>query len=300
MLFAACAQVSKAGSSPLLSPGLTATSKAATASPSPTPTPERISALYSTRLLFKGNISPGALTFDPQGRLVFSDVLHGTIDRLNANGSVTILVRGLEEPEGLVYLPGGTLIIAEQETNRILALSPSSPALSVLRTLPGNPSTAFCQQGVDGIALDPATSTLIVPDSPTGNVYSMSLNGERLSLLASHIAHPVGAAVDAQGNIFVPDECGGALWQITPGGHTSRFSGFGMPATAACDTHGNVLVTDLKPSVHALILLNPATGQHTLLASRGFLEPRGLAVNASGDIYLADGATHQIIEYLPR
>ncbi len=254
---------------------------------------------YKARVLLAGGYRPDDLTFDLQGRLVFSDVYHGTINRLNANGSVTTLVRGIAGPEGLVFLANGTMIIAEQQTNRILALSASSSSLSVLRMLPGRPSTANCKDGIDGLALDATTQTLIVPDSPMGRVYRMSLDGKSMSLLASGITRPVGVAVDAQGNVFVADECGGALWEITPKGKITRTGGFGMLDDVAFDTYGNVLVTDLKPSIHALIRLNLTTGKRDTISSQGFIEPQGLAVDARGDIFLSDDYADKIVEYIP-
>jgi DNA-binding beta-propeller fold protein YncE len=218
---------------------------------------------------------------------------------LNANGSVTVLVRGLAEPEGLVFLSNGTLIIAEQKTNRILAFAPATSALTVLRVLPGTPTGKPCKDGVDGIALDPLTNTLVVPDSPTGVVYSMSLDGAKLTALATNIPRPVGAAVDPQGNIYIADECGGALWKITPGGQTTRMGGFGMLDDVAFDHHGNLLVTDLKPSIHALIRLRHITGKREILASRGFIEPQGLAIDGQDDIYLSDDYADKIVEYTP-
>ena len=300
LLLASCTQTARPSGVATPTSGHNLTGKG---SPFPTAnnlTPGPAPAHYTTRLLLSGRFHPDDLVFDPVGRLVFSDVFHGTIDRLNANGSVSVLLSGLASPEGLVFLPNGTLIIAEQQTNRILALSPSSSSMSVLRVLPGFPSSLRCKDGVDGIALDPTTQTLIVPDSPTGNVYRMSLDGKKLTLLASHIVRPVGAAVDARGNIYVADECGGALWKITPGGTTTQMGGFGMLDDVAFDPQGNILVTDLKPSVHALIRVDPATGNHEVLASQGWIEPQGLVVDARGDIYLSDDAANKIVEYIPQ
>jgi DNA-binding beta-propeller fold protein YncE len=251
------------------------------------------------RLLLAGKYHPDDLVFDPAGRLVFSDVTRGVVSRLNANGSVTVLVSGLAGPEGLVFLRDGRLIIAEQETNRILAFTPTTSALTVLHVLPGRPGPGACKMGVDGIALDVTTNTLIVPDSPTGNVYRMSLDGTKLSLLATHISRPVGAAVDAQGNVYVADECGGALWKITPAGKITRLGGFGMLDDVAFDHHGNLLVTDLKPSIHALIRLRHITGKREILASSGFVEPQGLVVDTRDDIYLSDDHVGKIVEYIP-
>lgn len=254
---------------------------------------------YKMRLLLAGKYRPDDLAFDPQGRLVFSDVFRGVVARLNADGSVTTLIGGLAEPEGLVYLRDGTLIIAEQQTNRILAFNAATSSLTVLRVLPGRPLNTPCKNGIDGIALDPTTGTLIIPDSPAGNVYRMSLDGKRLTLLATRIPRPVGAVVDPQGNIYIADECGGALWQITPTDKITRIGGFGMPDDVACDHHGNLLVTDLKPTIHALVRVRHLTGKREILASRGFIEPQGLLVDNRDNIYLSDDYANKIVEYTP-
>src|SRR5579883_1160076 len=264
-----------------------------------TSTPDTIPTHYKARLLLSGRYRPDDLVFDPAGHLLFSDVYRGTISRLNANGSVTQLISGLAGPEGLVFLPNGTLVIAEQRTNRILAYSPQTGSLSVLRVLPGVPTGQPCKDGVDGIALDPLTQTLIIPDSPLGTVYRMSLDGKKLVLLAAHIPRPVGAAVDAQGNIYVADECGGALWRIAPNKTTKRIGGFGMLDDVALDAYGDVLVTDLDPSIHALIRMNLATGRRETLVSRGLIEPQGLAVNSHGDLFVSDDYADLIMELKP-
>ena len=128
--------------------------------------------------------------------MLFSDEIDGTTSRLNADGSVTVLLVDRAGPEGLVVQPDGTIIFAEQDTNRIVSLAPGSTTPTVSRVLPETPSTAACKHGVDGIAFDPTTNTLIVPDSPTGDVYRMSLDGKTLTLLASGIVRPVGAGID--------------------------------------------------------------------------------------------------------
>jgi sugar lactone lactonase YvrE len=250
-------------------------------------------------VILRGVDHPDDLVFDTQERLIFSDARSGLVGRVNAKGSVTVLLSGLAAPEGLVVLKDGTLIIAEQGPNRILALAPGATTPKVLRVLPGTPSTAHCKHGVDGIALDQTNDTLIIPDSPTGAVYRMSLDGKTLTLLASGITRPVGAAVDAQGTVYVADECGGVLWTIAANGKTTRIGGFGMLDDVVLDTHGNVLVTDLAPAIHALIRLNLATGRRETLASRGYIEPQGLVLGPHDTIYLSDDFADVIVEYIP-
>jgi sugar lactone lactonase YvrE len=254
---------------------------------------------YSTKVLLKGMWRPDDLAFDLQRRILFSDVHNGIIGRLNSDGTVTVLLRDANGPEGLVMLKNGTLIFAEQLLNRIVELAPGAQTPTVLRDLPGAQSSASCKDGVDGIAYDPFTNTIIVPDSPTGDVYSMSLDGKTLTLIASGIVRPVGAAVDGQGNVFVADECGGALWRITPSGQKTRIEGFGMPDDVAFDLQGNLLVIDLQIAIHALVRVNLQSGQHTVLGSQGFIEPQGLIVDARGNIYVSDDYADTIVEFVP-
>ena len=265
--------------------------------PSPTPIPTTVAPKsYTMHILLQGVGRPDDLAFDPSGRLLFSDFYAGTVSRLNANGTITVLLQGIAGPEGLVVLTDGTMIIAEQRTNRILALAPQATSPTVLRQLPGTPSTQQCKDGVDGIAWDVTSKTLIIPDSPTGDVYRLSLDGKNLTLLASGIVRPVGAAVDAQGNVYVADECGGALWRIAPNKAQTRFGQFGMLDDVLLDTHGNVLVTDLQPSIHALIRVNLATGLRETLVSKGLIEPQGLVIDTRDNIFVSDDYANLILE----
>ncbi len=270
-----------------------------TLAPTFTSTPDTSPTHYTSQILLSGVGRPDDLAFDQQGHLLFSDFYNGTISRLNANGSVTRIVTGLAGPEGLVVLSNGTMIIAEQRTNRMLSLAPGSKSLTVLRAIPGTPGTAPCKDGIDGIALDATTNTLIVPDSPTGDVYRLSLDGKKLTLITSGIVRPVGAVVDAQGTIYVADECGGAVVRITPDGRSTRIGGFGQPDDVAFDHHGNLLLIDLQPSMHALIRVRQSTGKHEILASKGFIEPQGLVVDENDNIYVSDDYANEIVEFKP-
>jgi DNA-binding beta-propeller fold protein YncE len=273
---------------------------AGTPTPTNTPTPVPAPTQYKAHVVLQGGgHRPDDLAFDTQGRLLFSDFYNNTVSRLNADGSVTTLLSSINGPEGMVVLQDGTMIVAEQRTNRILSFAPGSQTPTLLRQLPGTPSSASCKDGVDGIAFDSTTNTVIVPDSPTGHVYRMSLDGKTLTLLTSGIVRPVGAYVDPQGTIYVADECGGTVWTIAPGGKTTRIGGFGMPDDVVLDGHGNLLVIDLKPAIHALIRMNLATGKRETLASAGYIEPQGLVIDVHGNIFVSDDYADKIVEYEP-
>lgn len=316
LLLASCAQspgvtngsATPTATRPTVLPALSPSPATSVTPAAPTSTPDTTPTRFTMHTLLSGVGRPDDLVFDPQGRLVFSDFYNGTVSRVNADGSVTTIASGLAGPEGLAYFPDGTLIIAEQRTNRLLKLSPGSAGSTasmsptVLRVLPGVPSNQPCKDGMDGLAFDPTTSTLIVLDSPAGNVYRISLDGNRVILLASGFVRPVGAAVDALGNIYVADECGGAVWRIAQSGSThtlTRMGGFGMPDDVAFDSQGNMLVIDLQPAIHALIRVRRATGVREVLASKGFIEPQGLVIDARGTIYVSDDYANTIVEFIP-
>ncbi len=305
ILLASCSTTTPVTQQPTTTPHSTATARTtpptATSITIPvTPTRSTTPQQYTAHVFSHDVGRPDDMVFDRQGHVLFSDFYNGTISRLNSDGSVTVLLHGLAGPEGLIVLSDGTMIIAEQRTNRILTLAPSSTTPTVLRTLPSTPSASNCDKhGVDGIAFDPTTQTIIVPDSPTGNVYRLSLDGKSLALLAANIPRPVGAAVDSQGNIYITDECGGALYRITPTGTITRIGGFGMLDDVALDPHGNILVTDLLPSIHSLIRIDAATGKRQILASRGYIEPQGLLVASNDTIYVSDDYADIIVEYIP-
>ncbi len=254
-------------------------------------------ASYTSRIVERGG-APDDLAFDQQGNLIFTSASMGTVNRLNADDSVTILLHDVNAPEGIVVLSDGTMIFAEQKTNRIVSLAPGSTTPVVLRVLPGTNGTG-CSEGVDGIGFDSTTNTLIVPDSPTGDVYRMNLDGTALTLLASGLSRPVGAGVDSAGNIYIADECGGAITSISPTGTITQLGGFRKPDDVVSSGPTTLFVVDLSSFVHALINVNLTTGAHTTIASQGFREPQGLIVDTHGDIFVSDDSANLIREFIP-
>jgi len=153
---------------------------------------------------------PDDITTDARGRLVWGDLARGTVDRLDG-GRVTTLAVGLSLPEGIVVLPTGAMVVAEQGRDRIVRIDRSGArtVLDTLRPVPG-------QEGVDGIGRDPRTGELLIPDSPRGTVLGISVDGRHTRVIARGLGRPVAAALDAHGDILVPDEYLGTLVVISP------------------------------------------------------------------------------------
>src|SRR5581483_7717532 len=114
---------------------------------------------------------------------------------------------------------------------------------------------------------------------------------------------PMGLALDSQTNIYVADANNGAVRKVTSAGVvTTLVAGFNSPAAVAVDSLGTVFMSDAGwPSY--LIYKISATGTVSLLAGNGrgyadgfgeyaqFDGPAGIAVDASGNVFIADTGT---------
>ena len=141
----------------------------------------------------------------------------------------------------------------------------------------------------------------------------------------AHLDQPHGLAVDAAGNVYVADwgnhrvrkiDVSTGLIETVAGDGMSSYSGDGGPATAASlayprgvavDSAGNVFVAD--SGNHRIRRIDAATGDIDTIAGTGergfggdggpaseavFDGINGLAVDAEGNVYVADGSNHRI------
>jgi len=139
---------------------------------------------------------------------------------------------------------------------------------------------------------------------------------------------PEQLAIDAGGNVYVTDLVRDTVTKITPAGEASVFAGmsdqsgyadgtgpdarFNGPYGIAVDTAGNLYVSDIGNS--AIRRITPAGVVTTLAGQPGqppgyndgpaasalFSYPYGLAVDASGNVYVADDGNHAIRKINPQ
>jgi sugar lactone lactonase YvrE len=138
--------------------------------------------------------------------------------------------------------------------------------------------------------------------------------------------HPTGIAIDQSNNLYVADFFSSTIRKITSGGLVSTFAGlagnndsvdangssarFYFPAGVGVDTNGNVYVSD---SVNETIRKITPTGDVSTLAGLAraygsvdatgnaarFHNPSGLAVDLSGNVYVADEVNATVREVTP-
>ena len=162
--------------------------------------------------------------------------------------------------------------------------------------------------------------------TPTGEVSTLAGSTEGFRDGAGTTAQfngPIDVAVDAEGNVYVTVYGNHRIRKITPEGEMSTLAGstegfrdgagttaqFKYPTDVAVDAAGNLYVADA--SNHRIRQIT-ATGEVSTLAGTGrvgstngagtaaeFDEPVGVAVDSSGNLYVADYGNHRIRRITP-
>jgi sugar lactone lactonase YvrE len=212
---------------------------------------------------------PDDIAVDRQGRLVWGNLRTGSIQRFDGR-TIETVASGLSVPEGIAILADGSLVVAEQGRDRLVRLGPGARRSVVLRLqpVPG-------QDGVDGIALDPRSGALLVPDSPRGVLLRVGVDGRHVTVLARGLGRPVGAAVDASGRVWIADEHLNALLSMAPSRALVRSAALSVPDDVVVDRRGWVWVTTLGDG--GLWVVKP--GQTAQQVLGGLANPQGLALD---------------------
>jgi hypothetical protein len=166
---------------------------------------------------------------------------------------------------------------------------------------------------VPASALPPGPADIVTQFAGTGSS-GVSTPGPAQS-------NPVGSlrqmAVDAAGNIYAADWTNGRILKVTPSGELSIVAGTGAPTSTpltepeglAVDRAGNLYVADNSKTI---MKITPA-GQLSVIAGDGssgstvaggalatsFDSPYGLAVDAAGNVYVADNSNDVVAKITP-
>jgi len=135
--------------------------------------------------------------------------------------------------------------------------------------------------------------TVITPLTPTSSGVAAQGYSSSESTIASGFYYQSGIATDALGNVYVANPSAGTVEKFPSGGGTpvNIGSGFTYPTLVAIDAAGDIYVADNDD-----IKKIPAGGGAPVnVGSGAFVQ--GLAVDGSGDVFISERNTSQLIEF---
>ncbi len=299
------------------------------------------------------------IVMDTAGNLFAADTGNHLVVKISPTGILTVVagngIRGfsgdgeqgtsasLNNPQGVAVDAAGNLYVSDMSNNRIRKISPGG----IISTVAGNgeqgfsgdegPATSASLNLPRGVVVD-ATGNLYIADtinnrirlvSPDEIISTVAGNGERGFsgdeglATSAFLNRPFGIAMDVVGNLYVADRDNNRIRKVNPdriistvaGNGERGFSGDEGPATSASlnlprgvavDATGNLYVADRnnnrirKISPGWIITTVAGTGDASFsgdggLATSAFLDlPQGVAVDATGNLYIADTINNRI------
>ena len=261
-------------------------------------------------------VLPSAIAFDAQGNLYFAETGNHLVLKLSAAGVITTVagsgVQGfsgdngpattaeLDSPTGLALDSAGNLYIADSHNHRVREVA---AATGTIKTIAGTGAAGF--------------------------------SGDRGLATAAQLDLPTALAIDSAGNVYVADtdnhrvrriDAGTGMISTVVGNGVEAFAGDNGPTTAASidspnglalDSAGNLYVADTHNGRVRKVIA--ATGVISTVAGSGFVSgniqmfggdggaamvaglalPRGLTIDAAGNLYVADSANQRIRRISP-
>ncbi len=192
----------------------------------------------------------------------------------------------LNHPSGVAADASGNLYIADRDNARVRRVAADGTITTVA------PSAGWIAPS--GISLD-AAGNIYVVDTGLRQVLQITPAGDAKRVAASlTLTAPAAAVADAAGNLYIADSGAGTIFEVAPAGAVSiLLDKLAGPHGLALDGAGHLFFTEQDGArVYSLDL---ASGNLSELGAGHWSIPRGIAVNAAGEVFVADTGRQQIM-----
>lgn len=203
---------------------------------------------------------------------------------------------GLGSATGIAIDGGGNLYIADKQNGQVLKESLTSSGYS--QSVVANQSNGLSQPA--GVAVD-GSGNVYISDVGNNKIYEETLTtgGYVQSVLAtSTLSQPNSIAVDALGSVYIADTNNNRVLveAFTESGYTESTIGTGVssPTAVAVDGFGNVYISETAAGqVFKETLAGGSYVQSTIASG---LQPYGLALDGSLNLYIAGSSSQQLVK----
>jgi trimeric autotransporter adhesin len=308
--------------------------------------------------------SPDDVTADASGNIYIADSSNNRIRMVTKSNGIINTVAGtgssgysgdggqatsaaLNYPRGITADTSGNIYIADTYNNRIRMVTKST---GIISTVAGSGSYGYSGDGGQATSSTLYNPRTVATDE-SGNIYIADSANYRIRMVtkstgiistvagtgysgysgdggqatSAALNYPYGVAVDASGNIYIADTYNHRIRMVTKstgiistvaGTGYSGYSGDGGQATSAAlyyscgvavDASGNIYIADTDS--YRIRMVTKSTGIISTVAGTGsysysgdggqatsatLYNPRGVTIDASGTIYVADAGNNRI------
>jgi len=238
----------------------------------------------TTTTLLSGLSSPNGIALDAAGNIYVADQLNNRVIKIPpAGGSYTVIGSGFNRPTNVAVDAAGNVYVADFGNKAVKEVLAGG---GTVITLGSGFNTPY------GIAVD-AGGNVYVTDPGAHNVKKIpSGNGAPVSV-GSGFSEPKAITIDASGIIYIADYLGGAVWQIAPsnGKMVNLIQTGDSPVFVTVDASGNVFF-GYGGYINKLSLIGGG------ITNIGFSHVWGMAIDASGALYITDRGTNAVEKYV--